>query len=157
MQVSVPSFFVIKLLVKAFLMLRAVGELRRASFCACRFLWVKINFTLVKNMNDYIVILVTAKDREEAEKISKKLIEERLIACTNIVSPVTSFFHWVGNLERTEECLLVMKSRRDLFAEVEGHVQRLHSYEVPEVLALPIVDGSKAYLDWMELVLKPKP
>ncbi len=107
-------------------------------------------------MNDYIVILVTAKDREEAEKISKKLVEERLIACANIVSPVTSFFYWVGNLERAEECLVVMKSRRDLFEEVEGHVRRLHSYEVPEVLALPIVDGSKAYLDWMGLALKPK-
>ncbi len=107
-------------------------------------------------MNDYIVILVTAKDSEEAEKISKKLVEERLIACANIVSPVTSFFHWVGNVERAEECLLVMKSRRDLFAEVERQVRGLHSYEVPEVLAFPIVEGSKAYLDWMGLVLKPK-
>ena len=107
-------------------------------------------------MNDYIIILVTAKNKEEAERISQLLVKERLIACANIVSPVTSFFHWVGNIEKGEECLIVMKSRLDLFAEVAEHVKRLHSYEVPEVLALPIVDASKAYLDWMGVVLKPK-
>ena len=108
-------------------------------------------------MNDYIVIFVTTKNKDEAEKISKLLVEEHLIACANIVSPVSSFFHWVGNIEKAEECLIVMKSRRDLFAEIEEHVKRLHSYEVPEVLAFPIVEGSKAYLDWMSNVLKPKP
>ncbi len=108
-------------------------------------------------MNDYIVILVTAKDRQEAEKISQLLVKERLIACANIVCPVTSFFHWVGNTEKAEECLIVMKSRRDLFAEVAEQVKRLHSYEVPEVLAVPIVDASKVYLDWMSVALKPKP
>ena len=107
-------------------------------------------------MSDYIIILVTTKNREEAEKISELLVKERLIACANIVSPVSSFFHWVGNIEKAEECLIVMKSRRDLFAEIVGHVKRLHSYEVPEVLAVPIVEASKAYLDWMSVVLKPK-
>ena len=101
------------------------------------------------------MIFVTAKDKQEAEKISQLLLNERLIACANIVSPVTSFFHWVGKVEMAEECLIVMKSRRDLFAEVAEHVKRLHSYEVPEVLAVPIVEGSKAYLDWMSVVLKP--
>jgi periplasmic divalent cation tolerance protein len=104
---------------------------------------------------DYIIILVTAKDKGEAEKISKLLLKERLIACANIVSPVTSFFNWIGKMEKAEECLIVMKSRRDLFAKVVEHVKSLHSYEVPEVLALPIVGGSKAYLDWMSVVLKP--
>jgi periplasmic divalent cation tolerance protein len=116
----------------------------------------KNQFYPCENMNDYVVILVTTKDKAEAEKISQELIKERLIACANIVSSVTSFFHWVGNTEKAEECLIVMKSRRDLFAEVAEHVKRLHSYEVPEVLALPIVDASKAYLDWMSVVLKPK-
>jgi periplasmic divalent cation tolerance protein len=110
----------------------------------------------VNALNDYIIILVTTKDSQEAEKISQLLVNERLIACSNIISPVTSFFHWVGNTERAEECLMVMKSRSDLFAEVAEHVKRLHSYEVPEVLAVPIVDASKAYLDWMSVVLKPK-
>ena len=132
------------------------GDFRKASFSTCRFLSVKSNFTPVKSMNDYIIILVTTKDRQEAEKISQLLVQERLIACSNIVSPVTSFFHWVDNVERAEECLMVMKSRRDLFAQVAEHVRRVHSYEVPEVLAVPIVDGSKAYLDWMSVMLKPK-
>ena len=106
-------------------------------------------------MNNYIVILVTAKDKQEAEKITQLLLKERLIACGNIVSPVTSLFHWSGEIEKAEECLIVMKSRMDLFSQVAEQVRRLHSYEVPEVLALPIVDASKAYLDWMSVVLKP--
>lgn len=105
--------------------------------------------------NNYIIILVTAKDKQEAEAISQKLLKEHLIACANIVSPVTSFFHWLGKVERAEECLIIMKSRADLFGQVSDHVKGLHSYEVPEVLALPIVEGSKAYLDWLSVVLKP--
>ncbi len=107
-------------------------------------------------MNNYIIILVTAKDKQEAEKITQALVSERLIACGNIVYPVTSFFHWIGKIEKAEECLIVMKSRADLFAQVAEHVKRLHSYEVPEVLALPLVDASKAYLDWMQASLKPQ-
>ena len=106
-------------------------------------------------MNNFIVIFVTAKDKKEAEKITQALLDERLIACGNIVNPVTSFFHWVGKIEKAEECLIVMKSRADLFLQVAELVKGLHSYEVPEVLALPIVDASKAYLDWMSVVLKP--
>jgi len=120
------------------------------------FLLVEVKFILVKALNDYIVIFVTAKDKEEAEKISQLLLKERLIACANIVSPVTSFFHWVGKTEKAEECLIVMKSRRDLFAQVAEHVRHLHSYEVPEVLAIPIVETSKAYMDWMSVVLQPE-
>ena len=105
--------------------------------------------------HNYIIILVTAKDKEEAEKITQLLLNERLIACGNIVSPVTSFFYWLGKIDKAEECLIVMKSRVDLFSKVAERVKSLHSYEVPEVLALPIVDGSKTYLDWMSGVLKP--
>ena len=83
------------------------------------------------------------------------LLSERLIACGNIVNPVTSLFHWGGKIDKAEECLVVMKSRMDLFSQVAEHVRRLHSYEVPEVLAVPLVDASKAYLDWMSVVLKP--
>ena len=103
---------------------------------------------------NYIIILVTCKDKLEAEKITQLLLEERLIACGNIISPVTSFFHWHGKIDKAEECLIVMKSRMDLFGQVAERVKGLHSYEVPEVLALPIVEGSKAYLDWMSVVLK---
>jgi periplasmic divalent cation tolerance protein len=105
-------------------------------------------------LNNYIIILVTAKDKAEAEKVSQSLLKERLIACANIINPVTSFFHWSGKIDRAEECLIVMKSRADLFAQVVERVKGLHSYEVPEILALPIVDGSEAYLGWMGEVLK---
>jgi len=109
----------------------------------------------VKALNDYIIIMVTTKDKQEAEKISQSLLQERLIACANILGPFTSFFHWSGQTEKAEECLIVMKSRRDLFGQVSESVKHLHSYEVPEVLALSVVDASKAYLDWMNAVLKP--
>jgi periplasmic divalent cation tolerance protein len=105
--------------------------------------------------NNYIIILVTTKDKQEAEKITQSLLKERLIACANIVNPVTSIFYWSGKIDKAEECLIVMKSRTDLFTQVAEHVKGLHSYEVPEILALPIVDASKAYLDWMSVVLKP--
>jgi len=121
---------------------------------AFRFLFVEVEFNLVEALNDYVVIFVTTKDKEEAERISQLLLKERLIACANIISPVTSFFSWVGKTEKAEECLIVMKSRRDLFDQVADHVRRSHSYEVPEVLAFPIVEGSKAYLDWMRVALK---
>ena len=104
---------------------------------------------------EYILIFVTAKDKAEAEKISQLLLKEKLIACANLINPVESFFHWIGKIDRAEECLMVMKSRVDLFEEVVEHVKRLHSYEVPEVLAVPVVEGSRAYLDWMGVVLKP--
>ena len=103
--------------------------------------------------SDYIIILVTCKDKQEAEKITEALLNERLIACGNMVSPITSFFHWSGQIEKAEECLIIMKSRMNLFAQVAERVKRLHSYDVPEILALPIVDGSEAYFDWMRGVL----
>jgi periplasmic divalent cation tolerance protein len=103
---------------------------------------------------NYIIVLVTTADKAEAEKIAQKLLEEKLIACANIVNPVTSFFHWSGKIDKAEECLVVMKSRMDLFAELSERLKGLHSYEVPEILAFPIVEGSRAYLDWMGAVLK---
>jgi len=103
---------------------------------------------------DFIVVLVTTANKDEAEKIAQKLLENKLIACANVIDPVISHFHWSGKINFAEECLVVMKSRIDLFAELQECVRRLHSYEVPEVLALPIVAGSEAYLGWMGEVLK---
>jgi periplasmic divalent cation tolerance protein len=103
---------------------------------------------------NFIIVLVTTPNKAEAEQIAQTLLKEKLIACANIINPVTSFFHWSGKIDCAEECLVVMKSRRDLFSELVEHVKGLHSYEVPEVLALPIVEGSEAYLGWMGKVLK---
>lgn len=107
-----------------------------------------------KMVTDYMMVFVTTKDKAEAEKISKALLEGKLIACANIVNPVTSCFHWLGKIDVAEECLVIMKSRAGLFSELEKRVKALHSYEVPEVLALPIVEGSEGYLAWMRNVLK---
>ena len=104
--------------------------------------------------DDYIIVLVTTANKAEAEKIAQSLLKERLIACANILNPVTSFFFWSGKIDKVEECLMVMKSRRDLFAELAECLKGLHSYELPEVLAIPIVEGSAAYLAWMGEVLK---
>lgn len=102
----------------------------------------------------YIIVFVTTANKAEAEKISQALLQEKLIACANIINPVTSFFHWKGHVDCAEECLAVMKSRRDLFSQLAQRVKALHSYEVPEILALPIIDGSAEYLGWMSEVLK---
>jgi periplasmic divalent cation tolerance protein len=102
----------------------------------------------------YILIMVTSANKKEAENITQKLLEEKLIACANIVGPVSSHFHWAGKAQCAEEFLILMKSRMDLFELICEQITRLHSYEVPEVLALPVVAGSKTYLKWLAASLK---
>jgi periplasmic divalent cation tolerance protein len=97
----------------------------------------------------YIVVMATTASKQEAEKIAQRLLKERLIACANIIGPVSSFFHWSGKMEKTEEHLIFMKSRKDLFEKLAETVKALHSYEVPEIIVLPVVGGLKAYLDWL--------
>lgn len=104
--------------------------------------------------NVYIIVMVTTPSKQEAEKIAQRLLDAELIACANIIGPVSSIFHWSGKVEKPEEYMTLMKSRRDLFEKLEEYVKKLHSYEVPEILALPIVEGSKAYLEWLESCLK---
>ncbi|MEJ5328290.1 MAG: divalent-cation tolerance protein CutA [Candidatus Bathyarchaeia archaeon] len=98
---------------------------------------------------DYVVVIVTTANRQEAEKIAYHLLNEKLIACANIIGPVSSFFHWAGKIESAEEYLLLMKSRKDLFSRLSDAVKALHSYEVPEIIALSVVDGAKSYLAWL--------
>ena len=127
------------------------GSSKRQRF----FIFPKPNSTWRPILNtDYIVVLVTTANKSEAERIAHTLLNEKLIVCANIINPVTSFFYWSGKVDCAEECLVVMKSRKDLFGELAERLKGLHSYEVPEVLALPVVDGSEAYLDWMNKVLK---
>jgi len=100
------------------------------------------------------MVYVTTANKAEAERIAQTLLKERLIACANIIGPVSSHFHWNGKIDSAEEFLMIMKSRSDLFGELELRVRALHSYEVAEVLAVPICDGSKAYFDWITGALK---
>lgn len=103
----------------------------------------------------YIIVLMTASTKEETVRIVCTLLEERLIACANIMDPVSSFFWWQGKIEEEKEVLVIMKSHETLFKKLSKRVMELHSYDTPEILALPIVNGSPSYLDWMKACLEP--
>lgn len=98
----------------------------------------------------YIVVLVTASSKKEAAKIAKKLIENKLAACVNIIGKVNSLFWWKGAIDTSPEALLVIKSKRSKFSAIVQAVKSAHSYEVPEIIALPIVLGEKNYLRWID-------
>jgi periplasmic divalent cation tolerance protein len=100
----------------------------------------------------YIVVLVTTVSKQEAENIVQQLLEKQLIACANITA-VYSLFRWSGKIEKSEEYLVVMKSRKGLFEKLAETVKALHSYKVPEIIAVPVVEGSEAYLDWLDSCL----
>lgn len=103
-----------------------------------------------------IVIFVTASNKIEADKIAEALVEKKLAACVNIINGVESVFWWENKVDRASEVLLIIKSSRDKFAQISETVKALHSYEVPEIIALPITDGYKPYLDWInESIRKP--
>jgi periplasmic divalent cation tolerance protein len=101
-------------------------------------------------MTDKIVVFSTASSASEAETIARRLVEERLAACVNVVEGMRSFYRWKGKIEDSPEWLLVIKSSRDRFQALRAALEQAHSYEVPEVIALPVIDGAKNYLNWME-------
>jgi len=102
----------------------------------------------------YNIVIMTAPNKEEAEKIVRILLEERLIACANIIDSVSSFFWWQTKIEEEKEVLVIMKSHESLFKKLSKKVKEIHSYDIPEILALPIVNGSQSYLDWMKACLE---
>jgi len=95
-------------------------------------------------------VLVTAKDTSEAKRIAKALLEVKLIACANIIKDVQSLFFWDGKINKASEVLLVLKSKRSLFHKIVKVVKSVHSYEVPEIIALPIINGYNPYLKWID-------
>ena len=105
------------------------------------------------NPTDALVVLVTTGSTEEAGKIARALVEERLAACVNLVPAIRSFYRWQGEIVDDAEVLLVVKSSRARFAALEERVRELHSYDVPEVLALEVGAGSAAYLEWLAAAL----
>ena len=109
------------------------------------------------NMTEQIVILSTCASEEEARKIALLLLEGRLAACVNVIPNCHSYYHWQDKIERGNECLLQIKTARALFAEVARRIEAAHSYDVPEILALPVVDGSPNYLNWLRSNLSPAP
>jgi len=100
--------------------------------------------------NDYAVIMITCSSEQEAGKIKKALLEKRKVACVNIVSRVNSFFWWEGKIDSCPEVLLLAKTKIKAFKEIVKLVKKIHKYEVPEIIALPIVEGNKDYLNWIK-------
>ncbi len=101
-------------------------------------------------MDKFIVIFIAAGSEEESKKIAHALIKEKLAACVNIIPQVQSLFLWKKNTCIEEEVLLIVKSKMTLFDEIIDRVKQLHSYEVPEIIALPVIGGSDDYLQWVQ-------
>jgi periplasmic divalent cation tolerance protein len=97
-----------------------------------------------------MVVLITAGSEEEAHKIAELLVNEKKAACVNIVPEVDSLFRWKGKIDSAHESLLLVKTRASLLSEIISLVKQIHSYEVPEIIALPIVGGSEEYLKWLD-------
>jgi uncharacterized protein involved in tolerance to divalent cations len=107
-------------------------------------------------MGEFIVVYVTAGSADEGQRIAGALVEERLAACVNRVTGVRSTYRWEGRVERADEELLIVKTSRDLFERLKKRIAELHSYSVPEIIALPIIDGSESYLKWLHEELEKK-
>ncbi|HTR38106.1 MAG TPA: divalent-cation tolerance protein CutA [Bryobacteraceae bacterium] len=107
-------------------------------------------------MTDKIVVLSTCASPKEAHRVAHALVEKRLAACVNILPGARSVYHWKDAVEDEEEVLLVIKTSRELFDRLRSEIERLHTYELPEVIALPIVDGSQGYLTWLDHELAEK-
>ena len=99
---------------------------------------------------DYIVLFITTANHDEAQQISKVLLERRKIACANIVPRVDSHFWWEGSLDSSEESLLIAKTKSSLLPEVIELVKEMHSYDLPEIIALPVIGGNQDYLRWID-------
>ena len=101
-------------------------------------------------MTDKIIVFSTCASEQEAEKLARRLVEARVAACVTILPGARSIYRWQGAIESAGEWLLVIKSSRELFAQLRAALERLHSYEVPEVLAVQVVEGAPNYLNWLE-------
>lgn len=105
--------------------------------------------------DDAIVVFMTAASGEEATRLADLLIGAHLAACVQILPEMESVYRWQGQIERQSEILLIAKTTRGRFAELEREVRALHSYETPEIIAVPVVTGSQPYLDWLSGSVKP--
>lgn len=97
----------------------------------------------------FIVIFVTVSNKKEAKNIAQQLIKNKLAACVNIVEKIESLFWWQGKVDQAKETLLIVKSKKEKLAKIIKVVKSLHSYEAPEIIALPVIGGYKPYLNWI--------
>jgi periplasmic divalent cation tolerance protein len=104
-------------------------------------------------MTSYVQVFTTTEKKEDAEKIARILLEARLAACIQVVGPISSLYWWKGKIEKAEEWLCIIKTREDLYGELEKTIRKNHPYEVPEIIAIPIISGNRGYLDWIGMEL----
>jgi periplasmic divalent cation tolerance protein len=102
-------------------------------------------------MNRYIQVITTISDKRGAEKIAKELINKRLAACVQILGPIKSIYRWKGKIETAKEWVCIIKTRISLYKKVEAAIKKIHPYEVPEIIAVPIALANKDYLKWIKL------
>ncbi len=101
-------------------------------------------------MTEFIVVLITASKEDEAERIARDIVSSRLAACVNIIRDIRSIYRWKGKTEDEGEVLMIVKTRLDLFGGLKKRVKELHSYSVPEIIALPLIEGSEEYFSWLK-------
>jgi periplasmic divalent cation tolerance protein len=106
-------------------------------------------------VTDKVVIFVTVASRPEGKKIACHLVETKLAACVNISQPMESVYRWEGKIAAEREFLLIIKSTRELFPEIKAEISKIHSYHTPEIICLPVIDGSRNYLQWVSDSVKP--
>jgi periplasmic divalent cation tolerance protein len=104
----------------------------------------------VDPMTEKILVLSNCGSEEEARRVARALVEARVAACVNIVPGIQSVYHWQGAIQEDSEWMLVIKSTRSMFDSLSAELRKIHSYQVPEVLAIPIIAGDQNYLDWMD-------
>jgi len=100
--------------------------------------------------NQYIAVFVTAPSAQEAKKISSIILNNKLAACANLFNGMDSSYWWRGKIERSRETMIIMKTKQKLFSRLSAEIKKNHSYEVPEIIALPIIAGSADYLKWID-------
>ena len=101
-------------------------------------------------MTDKIIVFSACGSAEEAKKLARHLVETRAAACVNVIPGIYSVFHWEGKLDEASEWMLIIKSTRERLEALKAELRKMHSYLVPEVVAMPIVDGSAEYLEWVD-------
>jgi periplasmic divalent cation tolerance protein len=107
-------------------------------------------------MAEYIQVITTVAGKEDAQKLARALVETRLAGCVQIVGPIASTYRWEDQVETAEEWLCIAKSRNDLHEELERTIHEMHPYQVPEILAVPVITGNRDYLDWLDHQLKTR-
>jgi periplasmic divalent cation tolerance protein len=100
-------------------------------------------------MKSYIQVSTTTETKKQAQKIAQYLVEQKLAACVQISGPIESTYRWKAKVENAQEWLCLIKTRENLFDKVEAAIKKLHSYETPEIIAVPIIKGSREYLNWL--------